>query len=182
MTVRHECSGEASGPWLTDVVIAQEFYREYLKPSNTARRQLLYAMNPQKFQACQFLIQYHEQVEGLLSSLLKPCRNMLFVCWFAYWSWQQQHCYIASCGLRTLSVRDVPDLFTFMWLLCLLLLFVGCSAYWRRQQQHCYIASCQVDWEPSLCKMCLTCAYSCGFYASHHFMLQPMLCKIWCLP
>ena len=43
----------------------QEFYREYLKPSNAARRQLLYVMNPQKFQACQFLIQYHEQVTPL---------------------------------------------------------------------------------------------------------------------
>lgn len=40
----------------------QEFYREYLKKDNAARRQLLYVMNPNKFQACQFLIQYHEQV------------------------------------------------------------------------------------------------------------------------
>ena len=40
----------------------QEFYREYLKKENAARRQLLYVMNPNKFQACQFLIQYHEQV------------------------------------------------------------------------------------------------------------------------
>jgi DNA excision repair protein ERCC-3 len=39
----------------------QEFYREYLKRDNAARRQLLYVMNPNKFQACQFLIQYHEQ-------------------------------------------------------------------------------------------------------------------------
>ena len=39
----------------------QEFYREYLKKDNAARRQLLYVMNPNKFQACQFLIQYHEQ-------------------------------------------------------------------------------------------------------------------------
>ncbi|MFX7862369.1 hypothetical protein ABTK41_20020, partial [Acinetobacter baumannii] len=29
---------------------------------NAGKRQLLYAMNPNKFQACQFLIQYHEQV------------------------------------------------------------------------------------------------------------------------
>ncbi|GAA5824105.1 hypothetical protein JCM3770_003784, partial [Rhodotorula araucariae] len=36
-----------------------EFYREYLR--ETARkRMLLYCMNPRKFQACQFLIQYHE--------------------------------------------------------------------------------------------------------------------------
>lgn len=44
------------------LMLLQEFYREYLKPSNAARRQLLYVMNPHKFQACQFLIQYHEQV------------------------------------------------------------------------------------------------------------------------
>lgn len=43
-------------------VIMQEFYREYLKPSNATKQKLLYAMNPNKFQACQFLIQYHEQV------------------------------------------------------------------------------------------------------------------------
>lgn len=44
----------------------QEFYREYLKKDNAARRQLLYVMNPNKFQACQFLIQYHEQVCPLI--------------------------------------------------------------------------------------------------------------------
>jgi len=43
-------------------VVTQEFYREYLKPSNATKQKLLYAMNPNKFQACQFLIQYHEQV------------------------------------------------------------------------------------------------------------------------
>jgi hypothetical protein len=43
----------------------QEFYREYLKKENAARRQLLYVMNPNKFQACQFLIQYHEQASIL---------------------------------------------------------------------------------------------------------------------
>ncbi|CAI4064361.1 hypothetical protein SKDZ_09G0280 [Saccharomyces kudriavzevii ZP591] len=37
-----------------------EFYQEYLR--ETARkRMLLYIMNPTKFQACQFLIQYHER-------------------------------------------------------------------------------------------------------------------------
>ncbi|KAK9915560.1 hypothetical protein WJX75_000745 [Coccomyxa subellipsoidea] len=44
--------------------MTKEFYREYLKKDNAARRQLLYVMNPNKFQACQFLIQYHEQVRG----------------------------------------------------------------------------------------------------------------------
>ncbi|KAG0172940.1 DNA repair helicase RAD25 [Apophysomyces sp. BC1034] len=37
-----------------------EFYKEYLS-ENTRKRTLLYVMNPKKFQACQYLIQYHEQ-------------------------------------------------------------------------------------------------------------------------
>lgn len=37
-----------------------EFYAEYLKASSRKRR-LLYVMNPNKFRACQFLIQYHER-------------------------------------------------------------------------------------------------------------------------
>ncbi|KAI9012015.1 P-loop containing nucleoside triphosphate hydrolase protein [Phycomyces nitens] len=37
-----------------------EFYKEYLK-ENTRKRTLLYVMNPKKFQACQYLIQYHER-------------------------------------------------------------------------------------------------------------------------
>ncbi|KAF8591090.1 DNA repair helicase rad25 [Ramaria rubella] len=36
-----------------------EFYREYLK-EQTRKRMLLYCMNPRKFQACQFLIRFHE--------------------------------------------------------------------------------------------------------------------------
>ncbi|KAJ5723637.1 hypothetical protein N7488_001672 [Penicillium malachiteum] len=39
--------------------MSTEFYSEYLR--ETSRKQsLLYIMNPQKFQACQFLIEYHE--------------------------------------------------------------------------------------------------------------------------
>ncbi|KZS92511.1 DNA helicase [Sistotremastrum niveocremeum HHB9708] len=37
-----------------------EFYREYLK-EQSRKRMLLYCMNPRKFQACQFLIKYHEE-------------------------------------------------------------------------------------------------------------------------
>ncbi|SMN17906.1 similar to Saccharomyces cerevisiae YIL143C SSL2 Component of the holoenzyme form of RNA polymerase transcription factor TFIIH [Maudiozyma saulgeensis] len=37
-----------------------EFYQEYLRES-ARKRMLLYIMNPTKFQACQFLIQYHER-------------------------------------------------------------------------------------------------------------------------
>jgi len=36
-----------------------EFYREYLRELSR-KRMLLYCMNPNKFQACQFLIKYHE--------------------------------------------------------------------------------------------------------------------------
>ncbi len=36
-----------------------EFYREYLRHT-TRFRMLLWCMNPRKFQACQFLINYHE--------------------------------------------------------------------------------------------------------------------------
>ncbi|KAI5481776.1 DNA excision repair protein ERCC-3 [Pseudohyphozyma bogoriensis] len=36
-----------------------EFYREYLR-ERSRKRMLLYCMNPNKFQACQFLIRYHE--------------------------------------------------------------------------------------------------------------------------
>lgn len=37
-----------------------EFYREYLR-EQSRKRMLLYCMNPKKIQACQFLIQYHEE-------------------------------------------------------------------------------------------------------------------------
>ncbi|KAL8827788.1 MAG: hypothetical protein Q9191_002977 [Dirinaria sp. TL-2023a] len=37
-----------------------EFYQEYLRESSR-KRALLYVMNPRKFQACQFLIDYHER-------------------------------------------------------------------------------------------------------------------------
>lgn len=37
-----------------------EFYREYLR-EKSRKRVLLYCMNPRKFQACQFLIEYHEK-------------------------------------------------------------------------------------------------------------------------
>lgn len=37
-----------------------EFYQEYLRESSR-KRALLYIMNPRKFQACQFLIDYHEK-------------------------------------------------------------------------------------------------------------------------
>ncbi|KAF2728169.1 TFIIH basal transcription factor complex helicase-like protein XPB subunit [Polyplosphaeria fusca] len=38
-----------------------EFYAEWLKPSSVQKRALLSIMNPRKFQACQFLIDYHER-------------------------------------------------------------------------------------------------------------------------
>ena len=36
-----------------------EFYSEYLQ-TKSRKRILLHALNPNKFQACQFLINYHE--------------------------------------------------------------------------------------------------------------------------
>ena len=39
--------------------MTNEFYAEYLKKENAPRRQLLYVMNPTKFQICQFLIELH---------------------------------------------------------------------------------------------------------------------------
>ncbi|KAF2140378.1 uncharacterized protein K452DRAFT_289115 [Aplosporella prunicola CBS 121167] len=38
-----------------------EFYAEYLRANQTNKRALLFTMNPRKFQACQFLIDYHER-------------------------------------------------------------------------------------------------------------------------
>ncbi|GAM84060.1 hypothetical protein ANO11243_020510 [Dothideomycetidae sp. 11243] len=38
-----------------------EFYSEYLKARSTNKRSLLSTMNPRKFQACQFLIDFHER-------------------------------------------------------------------------------------------------------------------------
>lgn len=38
-----------------------EFYSEYLKAKTTNKRGLLSTMNPRKFQACQFLIDFHER-------------------------------------------------------------------------------------------------------------------------
>lgn len=40
--------------------MTSEFYQEYLN-ANARKRMLLYIMNPSKFQACQYLIQYHEK-------------------------------------------------------------------------------------------------------------------------
>jgi DNA excision repair protein ERCC-3 len=40
--------------------MTSEFYAEYLK-QDVRKRMLLYFMNPEKFQACQFLINYHEK-------------------------------------------------------------------------------------------------------------------------
>ncbi|KAF8307352.1 DNA repair helicase rad25 [Clavulina sp. PMI_390] len=39
--------------------MTEEFYTEYLR-EQTRKKMLLYCMNPRKFQACQFLIKYHE--------------------------------------------------------------------------------------------------------------------------
>ena len=37
---------------------------EYLKQEDASKRHLLYVMNPNKFRACQFLVDYHERIRG----------------------------------------------------------------------------------------------------------------------
>lgn len=49
----------------------QEFFRAYLNKDHAARKQLLYVMNPNKFMACQFLVEYHERVRPLFEILEK---------------------------------------------------------------------------------------------------------------
>jgi len=44
--------------------MTREFFREYLKDENSMRRQAIYVMNPNKFMACQFLINFHERERG----------------------------------------------------------------------------------------------------------------------
>ena len=38
-----------------------EFFKKYLSKDQAAKRQVLYCMNPNKFMACQYLMQFHEQ-------------------------------------------------------------------------------------------------------------------------
>ena len=40
--------------------MTEEFYAEYLYATSSRQKELLYFMNPNKVQACQYLIQYHE--------------------------------------------------------------------------------------------------------------------------
>ncbi|TVU04970.1 hypothetical protein EJB05_48115, partial [Eragrostis curvula] len=44
--------------------MTQEFFAEYLKKENSKKKQVLYAMNPNKFRACEFLIKFHEEQRG----------------------------------------------------------------------------------------------------------------------
>ncbi|KAJ3140914.1 hypothetical protein HK100_008278 [Physocladia obscura] len=52
----HIANVRCSEVWCT---MTKEFYKEYLGQSSR-KRQLLYVMNPNKIQACQYLIDYHE--------------------------------------------------------------------------------------------------------------------------
>jgi DNA excision repair protein ERCC-3 len=38
-----------------------EFFKKYLQRDQASKRQVLYCMNPNKFMACQYLMQFHEQ-------------------------------------------------------------------------------------------------------------------------
>ncbi|KAJ3229847.1 hypothetical protein HDU81_004967 [Chytriomyces hyalinus] len=53
----HIANVKCSEVWCT---MTREFYKEYLDQSSR-KRQLLYVMNPNKIQACQYLIDFHEQ-------------------------------------------------------------------------------------------------------------------------
>ncbi|KAI9342671.1 DNA repair helicase rad25 [Obelidium mucronatum] len=53
----HIANVRCSEVWCT---MTKEFYKEYLGQSSR-KRQLLYVMNPNKIQACQYLIDFHEQ-------------------------------------------------------------------------------------------------------------------------
>uniref|UniRef100_A0A7C9DV12 DNA 3'-5' helicase n=1 Tax=Opuntia streptacantha TaxID=393608 RepID=A0A7C9DV12_OPUST len=44
--------------------MTKEFFAEYLKKENSKKKQALYVMNPNKFRACEFLIQFHERERG----------------------------------------------------------------------------------------------------------------------
>ncbi|KAG4391575.1 hypothetical protein AAZX31_05G195600 [Glycine max] len=44
--------------------MTKEFFAEYLKKENSKKRQALYVMNPNKFRACEFLINFHERTRG----------------------------------------------------------------------------------------------------------------------
>ncbi|KAI3943713.1 hypothetical protein MKW98_004218 [Papaver atlanticum] len=44
--------------------MTKEFFAECLRKENSKKRQALYVMNPNKFRACEFLIQFHEQQRG----------------------------------------------------------------------------------------------------------------------
>ena len=39
------------------------FYREYLFAKTNSKKRLLYAMNPVKFQSCEYLMRFHENRE-----------------------------------------------------------------------------------------------------------------------
>ena len=58
---------------------AQEFFKEYLKPDNRSRQQLLCVMNPTKFQACEFLIKYHSKDRGDKVSTQSDCSVVVLV-------------------------------------------------------------------------------------------------------
>ncbi|KAF6159116.1 hypothetical protein GIB67_032733 [Kingdonia uniflora] len=41
--------------------MTKEFFAEYLEKDNSKRKHAIYAMNPNKFRACEFLIRFHEE-------------------------------------------------------------------------------------------------------------------------
>lgn len=68
--------------------MAPEFYLEYIRTNQVHQRTLLFTMNPYKFQACQFLIDYHER-RG--DKILVFADNLFTLKWYAL---KLNKCYI----------------------------------------------------------------------------------------
>eukprot|EP00965_Chrysotila_dentata_P120998 4001623-Pleurochrysis_carterae.AAC.2 len=58
-----------------------EFYREYLK-ANAAVKRLLYAMNPNKFRACEYLMRFHEVRDTRIPDAFESRGGTLYTCTF----------------------------------------------------------------------------------------------------
>ena len=72
-----------------------EFYHEYLK-EQSRKRMLLYCMNPNKFQSCQFLIKYHED-RGDKIIVFSDNVFALEVCDFSCAIGQRLYSYLGVC-------------------------------------------------------------------------------------
>lgn len=58
VTAGHIANVQCAEVWCP---MTKEFYREYLKEVGSPKGRLIYTMNPNKFRACEHLIQQHEE-------------------------------------------------------------------------------------------------------------------------